>query len=298
MPRTRITAASAPPGGTTVAVRTVVSYCRVTHFLLAIVGEESRRSSVHTGSFSSARSGISCTFRARSALIASLSRASGVYTGQSVTRREPGNSATTRSPSVTRYTGSAITSPITSAARSHFARMSRTCCSRPRFATTSMRSCDSLSRISYGVMPVSRTGTFVTSIVTPTSPRAAISAELDVSPAAPMSWIATMCPLLINSRLASSSSFSVNGSPTCTRGRFASLDAERSSEANDAPWMPSRPVRAPTAITGFPTPSAFARMRSLSCSSPTHIALTSGFPSYAGSNMISPATVGIPTQFP
>jgi hypothetical protein len=60
-----------------------------------------------------------------------------------------------------------------------------------------------------------------------------------------MSWMATMWPLRISSRLASSSSFSVNGSPTCTIGRFASLADERSSEANDAPWMPSRPVRAP-----------------------------------------------------
>src|SRR6478672_11332216 len=51
-------------------------------------------------------------------------------------------------------------------------------------------------------MPVSRTGTLVTSMVTPTSPRSAISADEEVSPAAPMSWIATMCPLLINSRLA------------------------------------------------------------------------------------------------
>ena len=58
-----------------------------------------------------------------------------------------------------------------------------------------MRSCDSLSRISYGVMPRSRSGTLVTSIVMPTSPRAAISADEDVRPAAPMSWMATIAPL-------------------------------------------------------------------------------------------------------
>jgi hypothetical protein len=244
-----------------------------------MLGEVSTRSSVQRGSASSGRSGIDDTSRARSAAIATSSRASGVYVGQSVTRRVPGNSATTRSPSVTRYTGSAITSPITAAVRSHLARMASTSLSRPLRATTSMRSCDSLSRISYGVMPGSRTGTFVTSIVTPTSPRAAISADDEVSPAAPMSWIATIAPLRISSRLASSSSFSVNGSPTCTCGRRSSLSADRSVEANDAPWMPSRPVRAPTAMMGFPTPCATARMSSSSRSSPTHMALTSGFPS-------------------
>ena len=62
--------------------------------------------------------------------------------------RDPGNSATTVVPSVTRYTGSAITSPITAAVRSHLVSISRTESSRPFFATTSIRSCDSLSRIS------------------------------------------------------------------------------------------------------------------------------------------------------
>src|ERR1039457_212693 len=47
---------------------------------------------------------------------------------------------------------------------SHFARISRTLPSRPLIATTSIRSCDSLRRISYGVMPDSRTGTFSVSI--------------------------------------------------------------------------------------------------------------------------------------
>ncbi len=147
-------------------------------------------------------------------------------------------------------------------------------------------------------MPGSRAGTFETSIVMPTSPRAAISADDEVRPAAPMSWMATMWPLLISSRLASSSSFSVNGSPTCTRGRLASVAADRSSEANEAPWMPSRPVRAPTAMIGLPTPCATARISSDSFISPTHMALTSGLPSYAGSKTTSPATVGTPTQLP
>ena len=61
-------------------------------------------------------------------------------------------------------------------------------------ATTSIRSCDSESRISYGVIPSSRVGTRPVSISTPTPPRAAISALELVSPAAPMSWMATMRP--------------------------------------------------------------------------------------------------------
>jgi hypothetical protein len=84
-------------------------------------------------------------------------------------------------------------------------------------------------------MPGSRVGTRLVSISTPTPPRAAISADDDVSPAAPMSWMATMCPEAISSRLASSNSFSVKGSPTCTCGRLAALASVSSSEANDAP---------------------------------------------------------------
>ena len=125
-------------------------------------------------------------------------------------------------------------------------------------------------------MPGSRVGTRARSISTPTPPLAAISADDEVSPAAPMSWIATMCPEAISSRLASSSSFSVKASPTCTCGRRRSR--VNSSEANDAPWMPSRPVRDPTTSSTLPTPWAAAVMRSRSRSNPTHMALTRGLP--------------------
>ena len=70
---------------------------------------------------------------------------------------------------------------------SPLAKTAKTSCSRPRSATSSMRSCDSLSIISYGVMPVSRCGTRSSSISMPTPPREAISHEELVSPAAPMS---------------------------------------------------------------------------------------------------------------
>ncbi len=80
----------------------------------------------------------------------------------------------------------------------------------------------------------------------PTPPRPAISTEDEVSPAAPMSWIATMASVAISSRQASISSFSVNGSPTCTVGRLACGVSSNSAEAMVAPWMPSRPVAEPT----------------------------------------------------
>src|SRR5438552_633368 len=99
-------------------------------------------------------------------------------------------------------------------------------------------------------MPGSRVGTSDRSSSTPTPPLAAISAEDDVSPAAPMSWMATMWPDAIKARLASSSSFSVNGSPTWTWGLRRSLSSVSSSEANEAPWMPSRPVREPRQLLG------------------------------------------------
>ena len=109
-----------------------------------------------------------------------------------------------------------------------------------------MRSWLSLSMISYGVMPVSRWGTRSSSISMPTSPRLPISQVEQVSPAAPISCMPTMAPVFMASMQASSSSFSMKGSPTCTLGRFCLDSSVNSAEAMDAPWMPSRPVRAPT----------------------------------------------------
>ncbi len=99
-------------------------------------------------------------------------------------------------------------------------------------------------------------------------------------PAAPMSWMPVMAPLAISSRLASSRSFSVNGSPTCTCGRLASSESSLSSSlAKVAPWMPSRPVRAPTAMSVLPTPEADAVISSSRFMRPRHIAFTIGLPS-------------------
>jgi hypothetical protein len=100
--------------------------------------------------------------------------------------------------------------------------------------------------ISYGVMPLSRCGTCITSISIPAPPRDPISQVEHVSPAAPMSWTPMSASVCISSRQASSSSFSMNGSPTCTAGRFSADVSSNSADAIVAPWIPSLPVFDPT----------------------------------------------------
>ena len=65
----------------------------------------------------------------------------------------------------------------------------------------------------------------------PAPPRPAISRLLEVRPAAPMSWIATMWSLCVSSRQASRRSFSVKGSPTWTAGRFWAAVASKAADA-------------------------------------------------------------------
>ena len=76
-------------------------------------------------------------------------------------------------------------------------------------------------------MPLSRTGTFERSSSTPLPARPAISKAEDVRPAAPMSWMPTTASVSKSSRQASIRSFSVNGSPTCTVGRFCFVSSPK-----------------------------------------------------------------------
>jgi hypothetical protein len=62
--------------------------------------------------------------------------------------------------------------------------------------------------------------------------------------------------------------------------------------------MPSRPVSAPTSSTMFPGVAARAETRWSIRASPTHMALTNGFAEYGSAKLTSPATVGMPRQFP
>ena len=70
------------------------------------------------------------------------------------------------------------------------------------------------------------------------------------------------------------STFSMNGSPTCTEGSFLRPGAPLSSPPNvsdastDTPPMPSRPVRAPNRMILLPVPDANARCRSSLRSTP------------------------------
>ena len=80
-------------------------------------------------------------------------------------------------------------------------------------------------------MPVSRVGRSNKST-------GMLGAHLDrrqVSPAAPMSWIAITQSAAMISRQASSRSFSAKGSPTCTVGRFSSDASSNSADAIEAP---------------------------------------------------------------
>ena len=75
------------------------------------------------------------------------------------------------------------------------------------------------------------------------------------------------------------STFSANGSPTCTAGSFRSAPSSNVSEAStDTPPMPSSPVREPKSITLLPKPEANASFKSSTLSVPTHSAFTSGLP--------------------
>ncbi len=75
------------------------------------------------------------------------------------------------------------------------------------------------------------------------------------------------------------SSFSMNGSPTCTAGRLACDSSSNVALAStEAPPMPSGPVEAPNSTTLLPGPGAVASLIWSLRSRPTHRALTSGLP--------------------
>ena len=73
-----------------------------------------------------------------------------------------------------------------------------------------------------------------------------IIAIQDMGAAAPISCIAIIESPAINSKQASSNSFSVNGSPTWTVGFFSSIFSSKLAEAILAPCIPSLPVLDPT----------------------------------------------------
>ena len=144
-----------------------------------------------------------------------------------------------------------------------------------------MRSCDSLIKISGGPSDPSRSGTASSRTSMPPVPAAASSVVAQATPAAPRSWMPTTRPPANSSRQHSTSSFSVNGSPTCTLGRFAASPPTSPKVAlasTEAPPTPSGPVVDPNRITWLPGPLAAATCRSPCRITPTQSALTRGFP--------------------
>ncbi len=139
-----------------------------------------------------------------------------------------------------------VTSPMTVPWTSHVSVSAITSSTRPGSTTQSIRSCDSLTMISNGSMSASRSGTRSTWRSMPTAPLEAISLALDVMPAAPRSWSATISPCSSSASEHSTSLLSSNGSPTCTVGRLSSSASPSSALAStEAPPIPSRPVDAP-----------------------------------------------------
>ena len=81
----------------------------------------------------------------------------------------------------------------------------------------------------------------------------------------------------MSSRLASISSFSANGSPTWTLGRFEGSSSVNVADARtDAPPIPSRPVVEPKSTARLPGSRRRAQSQSRSSSRPMAITLTSG----------------------
>ena len=192
-----------------------------------------------------------------------------------------------------------VTSPMTVAVTSHLAQISMNAGIFDGSTTAHMRSCDSLMRISSGASVGSRNGTVSSTTRIPPVPADASSEVAHDSPAAPRSWMPATRSAAKISRQHSISTFSANGSPTCTLGRLRCPSASNVALAKtEAPPMPSPPVRAPNSTTLLPGPGAVASLMPSVRITPTANAFTNGLPRYDGSNTISPPMFGNPRQLP
>ena len=118
----------------------------------------------------------------------------------------------TSSPSrSTRIRPVSVTRPIAAPPTSQRSHVSSTASSFAGSTTHSIRSCDSLTIISNGSMPGSRSGTLATSMSIPTPPLEAISDAEEVSPAAPRSCSETISPRSSSSSEHSSSLLLLEG---------------------------------------------------------------------------------------
>ena len=77
--------------------------------------------------------------------------------------------------------------------------------------------------------------------------------------------------------MASMSTFSRNGLATCTVGRSSCSSSKVREARPEAPWIPSRPVPAPTSSKTLPASPTDAVAIWSTGTRPTHMALTRGF---------------------
>ena len=272
MPGTRSTAASLP-GPATVPWPTKRSYCSHTQRLEAQVGSPARASTASAGS---ASSGTSAPGPAGGGEGATIGR---WYTGPSSARLAAGTSATTSPRNRTFTIPPAVISPSTLARIPQRRQTSSTSSSRAGSTRASMRSWDSETSTSQASIDGSRRGTASRSTSMPIPALAATSATAQLIPAAPRSWSPRSSLRSPSSRQASISSFSWNGSPTCTLGRLASSPSSKLAEASTlAPPIPSRPVLAPISTARSPGCSARPLSSRSTGMNPMVRALTSGLP--------------------
>ena len=210
--------------------------------------------------------------------IASLVRAAA---GMRAISRAPaaGRPSASSPPSTIAMSPSSVTRPMIATGRPQRSHTSRTSSQRSGRTAAHIRSCDSEIMTSKGASPGSRRGIASRSTTIPVPARSAVSDVAQVIPPAPRSWRPSTSPRSISSRLASISSFSANGSPTWTDGRFDGSSSVKVALARtDAPPIPSRPVAEPYRTTRLPGPGAAARVSRRSSSRPMAMTLTSGLP--------------------
>ena len=175
--------------------------------------------------------------------------------GRPSCRKAIGSSATTRASKRTRKVQSPVKVPSTLSSTSH--RSASPCSSGrlPGGTASTMRSCASEIQISQGASPAYLSGALARSTSTPSfSP---ISPTADEKPPAPQSVMAVYSPRSRASSITSISPFSVIASPICTALPVVSaVSCVSSAEEKVAPWMPSRPVRPPSATTRSPACAA------------------------------------------
>ena len=281
--------ASAAPGLRTVLRPTSWSYCSYTHLRLAMFGEERSFRSENPGS-ASLRGALSApALRGARAPLGMSGASATAFAGRSATScpfhrslREPDG----------------VTHPMVEWGTSYLSRILKTSSDPSRPSTSSMRSCDSDVMISSGVMPSSLTLTLESSTSAPVSPFDATSERAVESPPPPRSFMPCSFPVAATSMSASSSSFFMNGSGTCTEVLSDSGPFARFFEAKAAPPTPSLPVLPPIRTIMSPGLLASPRITEPFLPTPTQATSTRQFFSKVASNSMSPATVGTPTQFP